>query len=75
MATHLKKIREYDIFQKTLFSIKYEFRTKRCFACIRPVFMKIFFSLLKIDPFWGFHAFLKKKKLKGKFSDNFGENF
>ena len=55
-------------------SVKYEFRTKRCSTCIRPVFMKVFFfSLLKSDHFWDFNAFLNMKKLKGKFSDNLGQ--
>ena len=78
MTAQLRKITEYDIFKKTLFfhfSVKYEFGAKRCSTCIRPVFMKrFFFFLLKIGHFLGFHAFLNKKKLKGKFSDNLGQN-
>ena len=33
-----------------------------------------YFYLLKTDQFWGFNAFLNKSKLKGKFSDNLGQN-
>ena len=35
---------------------------------------KFYFFLLKTDHFCGFNAFLNKKKLKGKFSNNLGRN-
>ena len=44
--TQLQKIPKYDIFQKNTifhFSVKYEFRTKRCCSCSRAVFMKTFY--------------------------------
>ena len=55
------------------FRVKYEFWTKRCSNCSRVVFMRRFhFFLLITDHFQGFKAFLKKYKLKRKFSDNLG---
>ena len=55
--------------------IKYKSETKRCYNCSRAVYMKRFyFALLKTDHFWNFNAFLKKQKLKVKFSDNLGQN-
>ena len=57
------------------FSVKSELGTKRCSSCSRVVFMKIcYFYLLKFDNFWGFNAFSNMGNLKGKFSDNLGQN-
>ena len=36
--------------------------------------MNFYFFLLKSDEFWNLHAFSKKQKLKGKFSDNVRQN-
>ena len=35
---------------------------------------RFYFFLLKTDYFCGFNTFLKKKRLKGKFSNNLGRN-
>ena len=77
-ATQLQKMPECDIFQRALFCIlasSMNLGTKRCFSYNRAVFMKRFyFHPLKTDHFGSFNAFLNKQKLKGKFSDNLGQN-
>ena len=77
-ADQLQKLLEYDILKKKNilhFSIKSELGTKRCSSCSRVVFMKIcYFYVLKFDNFWGFNAFSNMGNLKGKFSDNLGQN-
>ena len=56
------------------FSIKYKFGTKLLFQLPQAVFMnRFYFSVLKIDHFWSFHAFSKKWKLKEVIFREFGK--
>ena len=61
-----KKIKKTKIFCTFTSSINLALN-----AVLVAVFMKSFyFYLLKTDTFWGSNVFIKKEKLKGKFSDS-----